>query len=104
MVDIMASKLASGRSVENDSGALASMIANPTSGPFFLTNYGYSFTLKLIESMLRLVRAGHMIDPRDEHSAQMGGEVFGTSLFYVHPIIYRGERALSIMSRCSLHA
>ncbi|KAG3119799.1 hypothetical protein PI125_g1692 [Phytophthora idaei] len=46
MVDNLASKLAANRSIENDCGAMASMIANPASSSFFLTNYGYPFVLK----------------------------------------------------------
>ncbi|KAE9339889.1 hypothetical protein PR003_g10784 [Phytophthora rubi] len=104
MVDNLASKLASGRSVENDAGALASMIASPASSSFFLTNYGYPFVLKLIESMLRLVRAGYTIDPKEEEPAQNAGEVFGTALFYLYPIKHRIERELFQLCRAAANA
>ncbi|KAG6583140.1 uncharacterized protein IUM83_05970 [Phytophthora cinnamomi] len=62
MVDNLAAKLANGRSVENDSGALSSMIVNLTSSSFFLMNYGYPphFEVKrkvilfLVEAVFRL--------------------------------------------------
>ncbi|KAE9129472.1 hypothetical protein PF010_g4185 [Phytophthora fragariae] len=104
MVDNLALKLASGRSVENDAGALASMIASPASSSFFLTKYGYPFVLKLIESMLRLVRAGYTIDPKEEEPAQNAGEVFGTALFYLYPIKHRIERELFQLCRAAANA
>ncbi|GMF38148.1 unnamed protein product [Phytophthora fragariaefolia] len=101
MVDNLSSKLAIGRTVENDAGALASMIANQVGGSFFISNYGYSFILKLIESMLRLIRADHMIDTKAVESADMASELFGPLLFYSYPIKHLLERGLFQLCRAA---
>ncbi|KAG3067688.1 hypothetical protein PC121_g10445 [Phytophthora cactorum] len=105
MVDNLASKLAANRSIENDCGAMASMIANPASSSFFLTNYGYPFVLKIMESILRLIRAGHTHaeDKSEEISPDtIVGEAFGPMLSYSYAIVSQQERELLQLCRAAL--
>ncbi|KAG3029838.1 hypothetical protein PC119_g6489 [Phytophthora cactorum] len=105
MVDNLASKLTANRSIENDCGAMASMIANPASSSFFLTNYGYPFVLKIMESILRLIRAGHTHaeDKSEEISPDtIVGEAFGPMLSYSYAIVSQQERELLQLCRAAL--
>ncbi|GMF64716.1 unnamed protein product [Phytophthora lilii] len=108
LVDSLASKVASSRFIESDSGAVASMIVNPGSSAFFLSNYGYSFVLKMVESIMRLIRArldvGMVHRTRDDTDLMSTSESFGTSLFYVYPIEDAHERELFQLCRAAVNA
>ncbi|KAG7388408.1 hypothetical protein PHYPSEUDO_012616, partial [Phytophthora pseudosyringae] len=105
MVDNLTSKLAANRSIENDSGAIASMIAHPACSSFFLTNYGYPFVLKLIESVLRMIQAGYTHEypglKTEDTPSEIVGEAFGSLLFYSHPIQNQQERELFQLCRAA---
>jgi hypothetical protein len=95
----LSSKIAAGHCVESEAGALASIIANSTSGGIFVTDYGYPFVLKLIDSSLRSTITGHVVGSigrieEEPSTVPYAGELFGSTLFYSHPIKHQKDREL----------
>ncbi|ETK91704.1 hypothetical protein L915_04789 [Phytophthora nicotianae] len=108
LVDNLVSKMTANRSIENDCGAMASMIANPVYSHFFLTNYGYPFVLKTMESILRLLRAGYThgsFGPKGEDKSMetTEDERFGPMLFYSYAIENPHERELLQLCRSAVN-